>query len=40
MYMTVLKRNQIIIFILALMLVTVGYLSASGGKIRRLYYGK
>ena len=32
MYMTVLKRNQIVIFVLALMLVTAGYLSAAGGK--------
>lgn len=29
MYMKVLKRNQIIIFVLAVMLVTAGYLSAS-----------
>lgn len=30
MYMKILKRNQIIIFVLALMLVTAGYLSTMG----------
>lgn len=34
MYMKVLKRNQIIVFLLAIMLITVGYLNSTGN-IRR-----
>ncbi len=35
--MKVLKRNQIIVFVLALMLVTAGYLSTTGKNRRKLY---